>query len=212
MNIAVILILQLLIPGAGFAALGKLKIAIIYSVAATLLFICFSRTPYFFESTYWLAWWLFMSAIGTSTIYFCRNTLGLPDKMPLPTFGLFLIFSFAVAGGIYSFRQALLKVDLFIVPSDSMAPTLIPGDLIVVHLNSRLPDTQEIWVFVTPAGNAVKRVQRVDMHGIWVEGDNRRQSWDSRYFGYLSTTQFIGQASFIAINIKQLNRVFKPVN
>lgn len=75
-------------------------------------------------------------------------------------------------------------LDAVEVRGDSMAPTLLPGDrLLVMRAPPRVgdvvlaPDPRE------PRRELIKRVARVDDRGIELRGDNPAASTDARTFG-----------------------------
>ena len=128
----------------------------------------------------------------------------------------------------------------FEVPSSSMSPTIIPGDLIIVNLLDEEINNGDIVVFKDPLNSGeffIKRViavegQIIDFNGgrlfideepieddysigdnyeieggvnitypyiipegkIWVMGDNRENSNDSRYFGSVDKEEVLGKA------------------
>ena len=59
------------------------------------------------------------------------------------------------------------------------------GDIVIVQ-NSKLQAKSEI----------VKRVVKVEGKQVFVEGDNKRQSTDSRHFGPIRIDQIIGKVIF----------------
>lgn len=126
---------------------------------------------------------------------------------------------------------------IYSVPSESMSPTLRPGDHIVVtrYLSDR-PGRGDVVVFRHPAGRdlAVKRVvgipgdlvesregrlhisgrmleepyaaemglmhippQLVPAGHLFVLGDNRNDSWDSRHWGPLPDSMVVGRARVV---------------
>lgn len=128
----------------------------------------------------------------------------------------------------------------FEVPSSSMSPTIIPGDLIIVNLLDEEINNGDIVVFKDPLNSGeffIKRViagegQIIDFNDgklfideepieddysigdnyeieggvnitypyiipegkIWVMGDNRENSNDSRYFGSVDKKEVLGKA------------------
>ncbi len=87
-----------------------------------------------------------------------------------------------------------------IVHDDSMRPTLRPGDRLDVDLGAyrdRAPVPGEIVVVRDPeeAGRLiVKRVESVGESGVFVVGDDRSRSRDSRAFGPVPLHALVGRA------------------
>lgn len=94
----------------------------------------------------------------------------------------------------------------WVVVGRSMEPTLRPGDRVLVDLwtyRHRAPRADEV-VVVRPAPGAsawVKRVARVvpDRPGgaaaVWLEGDNPRESLDSRQLGAIDHDKIVGRVA-----------------
>ena len=83
---------------------------------------------------------------------------------------------------------------IYRVTGESMEPTYSPGAILlgsgwvsprpgrVAVLDSRACTrrTQS-----ATGRNHIKRIRRIDQHGVWVEGDNAESSIDSRHVGYI---------------------------
>jgi len=86
------------------------------------------------------------------------------------------------------------------VAGNSMEPGLEPGDRLLVDLwtyHQREPRPGEVVLFAGPGGDEmIKRVVRREAggEGLWVLGDNRRSSIDSRRFGPVSPARVRGRA------------------
>lgn len=89
----------------------------------------------------------------------------------------------------------------FVVEGDSMLPTYVPGDRLLVLRIGRRPRIGDVVVVVDPRtyGGAAEReiVKRVtDVFADWsleVTGDNLAASTDSRVFGPVPTTHIRGR-------------------
>ena len=83
------------------------------------------------------------------------------------------------------------------VAGQSMSPGLLPGDRVLVDrwtYRQRGPRAGEIVLIADPSGAPiVKRVVRHSAGTLWVEGDNRGDSDDSRRFGGLSADRIRGR-------------------
>lgn len=79
--------------------------------------------------------------------------------------------------------------DVVEVRGRSMAPSLLPGDRLVVLRTSRPPRRGEIVLAVDPREarrELLKRVAGLDRSGVHLRGDNAVASTDSRTFGAIS--------------------------
>jgi signal peptidase I len=102
--------------------------------------------------------------------------------------------------GLWHYKATLLGIDIFFVPSNSMAPTLLPGQFILVdtwRYQSSEPEVGDVVVFPYKMyGKPSYLVKRLAPWpaGVFqppetpwfVLGDNSSQSRDSRYFGGVS--------------------------
>lgn len=91
--------------------------------------------------------------------------------------------------------MTLLPVSIYKVKDNSMIPTIRDGDYVISvgwYGNIRRGD---IIVLRHPAGamRLVKRVERVDADSVYVVGDNRTESGDSRNFGAVKRQLLLGK-------------------
>lgn len=81
-----------------------------------------------------------------------------------------------------------------------MLPTLKPGQDVLVfnwaYIFSK-PKKGDIVVFKFNGREMVKRVQMYHGRGIFVTGDNRKYSTDSRKFGLIDRLGIIGKVIFV---------------
>jgi signal peptidase I len=90
----------------------------------------------------------------------------------------------------------------FMVKEQSMEPFCQEGDFVVVNRMSYLfsrPKVGQLVVLKDPRDSRriVKRIGVVKDSFVWVEGDNREKSTDSRNFGWVSVKALLGQAKVI---------------
>lgn len=82
------------------------------------------------------------------------------------------------------------------VVGDSMAPTLLPGDFLVVDLRVASTHPGDIVLAVDPREPGrviVKRVASLDGDTVTLRGDNPAASTDSRHFGPVPASQVTGR-------------------
>lgn len=86
-------------------------------------------------------------------------------------------------------------VSVFRVVDISMEPTVSPGDFVVIDKWYGGLRPGEIVVLKHPKRKLyiVKRIKRVDGKKIFVEGDNKEKSQDSRHFGAVSRDLVLGK-------------------
>ncbi len=129
-------------------------------------------------------------------------------------FRFFLVFLVIVVSAI-----AFWKPRLDFGSGSSMEPTLHDGDVSISYSSHHSPKVGDIISFYCPEcdrknkistcdkdgcseqnrSNLTKRLIRIDDKGCyWVEGDNKKHSWDSRNFGWLcpSDISFVRTVAF----------------
>jgi signal peptidase I len=156
-----------------------------------------------------------------------------------------------------TFRGRVLGFELFRIPSDSMKPTLIPGDYILVSTNAYTeaePQVNDVITFLYPNDKSVNYIKRligrpgdrvrienfnvfvngkqieqpyldktlaqapisrfmqevvVPQRSLFVMGDNRDNSNDSRSFDVVNQADVIGKATTIVFGQNQ--RIGQPI-
>ena len=112
-------------------------------------------------------------------------------------------------------KSALFGFELFHVPSASMSPTIHIGDIVLTdtRLETSSLNRSDIIVFKRHARGIVllKRLQdirRVDSDSLelYVVGDNAYRSQDSRSFGWVDSTYFIGRVSGVLFSLNRENK------
>lgn len=92
----------------------------------------------------------------------------------------------AAAAGAAAFTLATHHLDAVAVRGRSMAPTLLPGDRLLVRRRRRAPRDGEVVVVADPRRpdrELIKRVAAVDGDRVTLLGDNPARSTDARDFG-----------------------------
>lgn len=91
----------------------------------------------------------------------------------------------------------------FVVKEQSMEPSCQEGDFVLVNQMSYLfsrPKVGQLAVLKDPRDSSrlvLKRITVVKDSFLWVEGDNKEKSTDSRHFGWVSSRSLLGQAKVI---------------
>lgn len=91
----------------------------------------------------------------------------------------------------------------FLVREQSMAPTCQEGDFVLVNRMSYLfscPRIGHIIVLKDPRDSPwhiVKRICAIKDSFVWVEGDNKEKSTDSRNFGWVGKEYIVGKVWFV---------------
>ncbi len=92
-------------------------------------------------------------------------------------------------------------ISRFTVSGNSMLPALHPGqDVISFNWSyvGRKPQVGDMVVIKVNGKEMVKRVQSVDASKVFVEGDHKTESTDSRHFGAVGMDQIIGQVVYVS--------------
>jgi hypothetical protein len=66
-----------------------------------------------------------------------------------------------------------------------MLPTFRPGTILLGAHWGLVKPKVGIPVVIKTDRMLIKRIKKMDSNGIWVEGDNKESSTDSRKFGYI---------------------------
>ena len=89
------------------------------------------------------------------------------------------------------YRDQILGIDFYYIPSSSMTPTLVPGDIVLADtwISDEEINTDDVIVFEHPDAKGfllIKRVISKDSQSFIVAGDNRANSLDSRTLGRIA--------------------------
>ena len=94
----------------------------------------------------------------------------------------------------------LFPFAIFKVEGESMLPEFRPGDFVIVYQWASLwgkPRLRDTIVFCDPRANSrilIKRIVRIRTDNAEVAGDNKQNSTDSRTFGGVPRSLFLGKA------------------
>lgn len=90
----------------------------------------------------------------------------------------------------------LFPISRFTVYGNSMLPTLKPGQDVLVfnwaYLFSQ-PKIGDMVVIKHDGRKMIKRVQNISDQELFVEGDNKKESTDSRNFGPIDKSEIVGK-------------------
>lgn len=207
--------LNLIAPGLGFAFTGRFGLLVLFVLAYFLpiIFICWTR--YIFTPS--VLYSLFYYLVSLHVIA-CASTAFTQPYSKIRHSGLATLFS--LLGWTFCwcafivFRESVFGWAIYHIPSGSMKPTLEPGNLILVdtwYYHHEQPKPGDVIVFTrSPTDSAVfvKRVHPLPKafashpNGIYVLGDNRDFSTDSRQFGLIDTKNVIGQVKMLILDRK----------
>ena len=99
-------------------------------------------------------------------------------------------------------------IQRFTIHGDSMVPTLHEGQDIIsfnwAYIVSK-PKRGDVVVIKQNGKEVVKRVQKVLGREVFVTGDNKKASTDSRHFGPVKMDQIIGKVVYTSNEVACLN-------
>lgn len=88
-----------------------------------------------------------------------------------------------------------MRYRMAVVSGVSMIPTLAPGERLLVRLDGPIV-IGDIVVFQRANQFDVKRILRIEVEGLFVQGDNEQVSTDSRAYGLIPHDNLIGVATY----------------
>ncbi len=83
----------------------------------------------------------------------------------------------------------------FRIEETSMSPYLNPGDLVII-LKTKNVHKGDVVVIDKSGDYFIKRVVDIKEDKFFLEGDNKKESIDSRKFGWISKQQIIGKVIY----------------
>jgi signal peptidase I len=255
-------VLSIVVPGLGQIYNGQTLAGILLAVAfvSFMFFAGLIGLLHAFGTAvaYTIALWTFQLAVAIHAAVVAVRQVK-DNKLPTHTWrsysvvaalvGAMALVGFTVPGGI-------LGVRAYVVPAQSMSPTLIVGDRFVADIRyykTHLPKRGDVVVFRAPTGGMLltKRVvavggetieggpEGVIVNGqllsepymvqesddrnsdfgpvsvpsneLFVMGDNRSESYDSRQFGSVDVNRVIGKALYVYYSSGKRGRVGHPI-
>lgn len=199
--------LSIAIPGFGFALKGKPRkfIALQLLLIATLITFCVSRwITYPKGITIFFVLVIAIHIINPLFVLYTRPQENFNSVKNLAsTLAIASLFIF-MCSYLFSHKQDWLGIHLNYIPSTSMKPSLLPGDIILVDTwayKYQEPKNNDVVVFSLPRTDylLVKRIAPWPTPNsppgeYYVIGDNKIYSKDSRNFGGIRRQWIIGRA------------------
>ncbi|WP_431482968.1 S26 family signal peptidase [Pseudomonas solani] len=102
----------------------------------------------------------------------------------------------------HPYRAQALGMELYYIPSNSMAPTMLPGDVVIADKwqePARLKKG-DIVIFDHPEMhgiNVIKRIAEITPDNVYVLGDNKENSLDSRTLGSIPLSAIQAKATTV---------------
>lgn len=205
-------ILGLLIPGWGHAYYQRYRQALLFQGLLFLIIglICWSRwiTDFSGAIALLLASLIIHIISSITAMTLTPTNLGAKRKKLIAII-FFPAFAISVILTILYLKSSLLGIDLYQIPSESMMPTLKSGDIVLVDkwaYKDKTPTIGDIVVFSRKERNKKEYVKRVCStpdkvknsfnDGLYLLGDNRKSSMDSRYYGLIDYHLVTGKVCY----------------
>ncbi len=215
-NRLVACILSLLIPGWGQIYLGRTALAVAFQVVilSAGIGLCWSRL--ILHPEVFLLLGIIILAIHLTSVVSCwiasekNQVRKITDMIAIVVFPV-LFASLALS--FYYYRENWLGVGLYQIPTQSMQPSIQPGDIVIVDTwayRDSVASIGDVILFVKPTTGKnllLKRVEQVSLSDAnrpetryYLTGDNAGASNDSRYFGWVEPKWLRGRADRTLLN------------
>lgn len=199
-------LLNLLLPGAGFAYRGRLGLGLLFQLGFYLGLAVLVLSRLILQPAGWYA----LAALALCVVIVsvaCGLALSKTAgslKKRLLSLAAFILLSAACMALALVCKQTLLGIQVYFVPSPSMTPTLQPGDFILMDTwayTRQPPATGDIVVFqqgedfavVKRSANWPGTESAVREGHLYVLGDNPDLSTDSRKLGGIDLSKVNGR-------------------
>ncbi|MEK7573403.1 MAG: S26 family signal peptidase [Patescibacteria group bacterium] len=93
------------------------------------------------------------------------------------------------------FLTSLFPLLKFRIEENSMSPFLNQGDLVIIFRTKNVKKT-DVVVFEKDEDFYIKRVSKLEDSRYFLEGDNKKESKDSRKFGWIPKQQIVGKVVY----------------
>jgi signal peptidase I len=145
------------------------------------------------------------------------------ERSPLYQLNILALQSLCLALvlALYFYREDVLGIGLYHIPSASMQPTLKSGDIIIVDTwayrsaNAKQGDVMLFNKSIQDLRVFVKRIKDIKINpssnqpSYFVVGDNKKRSSDSRHFGWVAHSNLIGKVSGILLTLQNNEITFE---
>lgn len=133
----------------------------------------------------------FLLAVHLLDVLFAIQEREFRTKPNIYRIAISIMFAVGMLISTLYYRDQILGIDLYYIPSGSMAPTLLPGDIVLADtwISEEEIKPGDVIVFEHPDAKGfllIKRVIKKDSQSFMVAGDNRANSLDSRTLGRIA--------------------------
>lgn len=199
------LILSLCIPGALYLYRGRLYLAMLAPAIGLLTLVLLTATRAITTTTGII---VCLSAMALAHVISWVHAASLPKHkgLSLPTWLLgwtaLGILNALAPLAFHPYRAQALGMELYYIPSNSMAPTMLPGDVVIADKwqdPARLNEG-DIVIFDHPEMhgiNVIKRIAELTPDHVYVLGDNKENSLDSRTLGSIPLSAIQAKATTV---------------
>ena len=214
---------NLLLPGLGFALQGKLLNSILSLCLLSLAVLILSSLSLPSTISGWCISLAVIALVHVLIAFKTKNHSVNYKKSILCSIFYLLILSSSLFINI-RYSAELFGYRFYFIPSESMQPNLIPGDIVLVKsLNSNDEiQTNDVIVFTDKFNAKRYLVKRVSDKPVkykdskttqyYVLGDNQKHSFDSRNFGLVDKERVQGKVLWILFNNQNTNRRLLTIN
>lgn len=214
-------------PGLHYFIKRRFLLALIVIIASLLLLAYFtiSRSIITAQGFYYFNLsWFSIHIVSWLHAFFLSNETSKQSTTKfnqMACISLWFISCWAIAIFIHINKSWLLGYNLYHIPSKSMQPTLQIGDVVISDSWFKESDIKQgaIAIFKRHPNGIIliKRITQVRKNSnntqeIFVEGDNKNFSVDSRRFGWVNANNIIGIASAKVFSLKSANPSIKNEN
>lgn len=207
----------ILVPGATAMFAGKLWNGKVVPLVGLgwVVFVCVTRLITNFYGVYILLLGLSLLHLASIAIHLKylvnAQNHGAKYRQIIPLLAL----NISIVTICHIYKPTLLGFNFYHIPSASMAPALTPGDIILVdtwHYSIKPLVKNDIVVFrlQNESPVMVKRVTNISKNienqvvSVYLEGDNKHNSVDSRKFGWIEQDKIKGKVKFVLINLRSI--------